>query len=355
MVSVIIACLNEEKYIVPCLDSIIANDHPKDRLEVLVVDGMSEDGTRKMVEEYMQIHPSVKLLDNTRRHTPIAFNIGIKHAAGEVIIILSAHAVYKDDYISRYAGFLSSHSVDAVGGLQVTLPRNNAIISKAVAIALSHPFGVGGAYYRTGQIEEPRLVDTVPFACYRRDVFDRAGLYNEKLIRSQDIEFNTRLRRAGGKILLIPEAVGSYYPHSDLISFCRYSFRNGLWTIYPLKYTEYMPVSWRHMVPLAFVSGLIGSAALIAFSQIFLWLFLFIFGSYSLVNAYFSAKIAIREKSLKHLFVMPVVFFALHMNYGLGALYGSLKVALSKQFWRNQWRRLRRKESDQEESASTAM
>ena len=343
MVSVIIACLNEEKYIGSCLDSLVANDYPQDRLEVLVVDGISDDGTRETVKQYMRRHPSIKLLDNPQRHTPVAFNTGIKHSTGEVIIVLSAHAVYKDDYISKYTEFLSQYDVDAVGGLQITRPRSNTVIARAVAIALSHPFGVGGSYYRTGQLKEPKLVDTVPFACYRREAFQKAGLYNEKLIRSQDIELNVRLKRAGGKILLIPEAVGYYYPHSDLMPFCRYSFRNGLWTIYPLKYTENMPVSWRHLVPLVFVSGLIGSAALAAFSRIFFWPFLLVVGSYGLANIYFSTWIAIKEKDFRHLFAMPVIFLALHVNYGLGALCGLVKAMVSKQFWQNRWRKSRRK------------
>jgi len=324
-VSIVIPCYNEERFIVSCLDSIIDNDYPKEELEVLIVDGMSNDKTRAFVERYTREYQFIKLLDNPKRITPAAFNIGIKYAKGEVIIIMGAHNVYEKDYVSKCVKHLNGYGADNVGGMMVTLPRNNNLVGKSIVLALSNRFGIGGAAFRIGS-EKPRWVDTVFGGCYKREVFDRVGLFNENLVNTQDMEFNTRLRKAGGKILFHPEIVSHYYARSELRSFCKHNLRNGFWAIYPFKFTKIMPVSWRHLVPLAFVSSLIGSGILSFFSQIFLWLFLFIFGSYALANAYFSIKIAVREKDFRYLFAMPPIFAILHVGYGLGSIYGAIRL-----------------------------
>ena len=340
LISVIIPCRNEEKFIAKCLDSVIANDYPKDRLEVLVVDGMSEDGTREIVERYAKQYPFIKLLDNPKKITPTALNIGIKHAKGEIIMRMDAHATYEKDYISKCIKYLNEYNADNVGGIWKTLPRDNTFIGKAIVIALSNPFGIGNAYYRFAT-KEPRWVDTVPFFCYRKEIFDKVGFFNENLARSQDMEFNLRLKSIGYKTLLVPEIVSYYYARSDFKSFCKHNFRNGVWAIYPFKFTTIMPVSLRHLIPLAFVSSLIGSAALSVFSQIFLWLLLFILGSYALTNAYFSVKITAKEKDFRYLFVMPLIFATLHISYGLGSLCGVLKVIVSPQFWKKRFSSLK--------------
>jgi len=340
IVSIIIPCRNEEKFIAKCLDSIINNDYPKENLEVLVIDGMSEDKTRQIVQEYEHKYPFIKLLDNPKKVTPIAFNIGIQHAEGEIIAIMCAHAIYEKDYISKCVKYLDEYKADNVGGTMITIPRENTFIGRAIVSALSHRFGVGGSVFRTGS-KEPRWVDTVFGGCYKREVFDRIGLFNENLVSTQDMEFNQRLKKAGGKILLHPEIVSNYYARSDFKSFCKHNFRNGIWAIYPLKFVDHIPVSWRHFIPLVFVSGLIGSAVLSAFFHFFLWLLLFIAGSYTLANIYFSFKITTKEKDFRYLFVMPIIFASLHIVYGLGSLWGLLRVVFSLRFWKNRFHSLR--------------
>ena len=341
-VSIIIPCRNEEKYIGQCLDSVIANDYPEDRLEVLVVDGMSEDGTRGIVERYAQRYPFIRLLDNNKKITPAALNTGIKHAKGEIIIRMDAHSIYREDYISKCVQYLNEYDADSVGGIWITKPRNNTFIAKAITLALSHIFGVGNAHYRIGYSKEPRLVDTVPYGSYRKEAFEKIGFFDEELPRSEDIDFNLRLRKAGGKILLVPEIVIYYYTRSTLKSFCKHYFENGVLTTYFLKYGK-KAFSWRHLVPFVFVSSLIGLGALSFFSQIFLWLFLFILGSYALTNAYFSIKITAKEKDFRYLFAMPLIFATLHIGYGLGSLLGLLKVLMSVKFWKNRFSSLKGK------------
>ena len=333
-VSVIIPCRNEEKFIGRCMDSIIANDYPKDRLEILIVDGMSEDGTRDILRKYIQQYSFIKLLDNLKEITPVALNIGIKNAKGEFIIRMDAHATYEKHYISKCVKYLNEYNADNVGGIWKILPRDDTFIGKTIVLVLSCPFGIGNAYYRFVP-EEPREVDTVPFGCYKKETFEKIGLFNEELIHTQDMEFNLRLKKAGGKILLVPDIIAYYYARSDFKSFCKHNFKNGIWVIYPFKFTNIMPVSLRHLIPLAFVSSLIGSGVLSFFFPIFLWLLLSIIALYILTSIYFSIKIAIQKKDIKYLFIMPVMFKSLHITYGLGSIYGMLKASVSKQFWEN--------------------
>ena len=313
-VSIIIPCRNEEKFIGKCLDSIIAQDYPKDRLEVLVVDGMSEDGTREIIEQFKTMKPrrgpigtisardklrnlgiatslpalamTLKLLNNPKKVTPCALNIGIKNAKGEIILWMSAHSRYEKDYISKCVKYLKEYDADNVGGVMITLPRDNAFIGKAIATVLSHPFGVGNSVFRTGA-KEPKWVDTVFGGCYKKEVFDKIGLFNESLVRSQDMEFNLRLKKTGGKILLAPDIVSYYYPKSNLKDFFIHNFEDGSWVTYPLKF-GIKAFSWRHLIPLFFILGLVGTGILGIFFSPLLWLFLFVLSSYLLVNLYHS-------------------------------------------------------------------
>ena len=335
-VTVIIPCRNEEKFIDKCLDSIVANGYPKNRIEVLVVDGMSKDGTREIVEGYEECYSFIRLLDNPKKIVPAALNIGIKSANGEIIIRTDAHATYEKNYVSKCVKYLNEYNADNVGGIMITQPRNNTFMGKTTALALSHRFGVGNSVFRTGT-KEPAWVDTVFGGCYRKEVFEKIGIFNEKLVRGQDMEFNLRLKKAGLRTLLVPDIVSYYYPRSDFKSFCKNNFRNGLWVILPFKYSKIMPVSWRHLVPLAFVSSLIGTITLSAFSSIFFWFFWLIFGLYFLFSVYFSISLSKKEKDLKFLFILPLKFGSLHLLYGLGSLLGVLKVIVSKEFWKNRF------------------
>jgi len=332
LVSIIIPCRNEEKFIGGCLDSIISSDYPKDRLEVFVVDGMSDDGTRGILAGYFEKYPFISLLENRRRITPCAFNIGIRHAKGEAIMIMGMHATYEKDYISKCIKYLEEYDADNVGGVMVTVPRDASLSGRAIALALSHKFGVGNSVFRTGA-KEPVFVDTVFGGCYRRNVFNRVGMFNERLKKSQDMEFNLRLRKAGGRILLAPDITCYYYARSDLKSFLLHNWVNGLWAVLPMMYSPIMPVSWRHLIPLTFVSTLTGSVLLSMFYSLFGWLSLSILVAYEFAVLFNSVKISLERRDLKFFFVMPVIFASLHFSYGLGSLWGVPRLITSKQFW----------------------
>lgn len=335
-ITIIIPCLNEENYIGKCLDSVIANDYPKDSLEVLVVDGMSEDGTREIVGTYAKRYSFIRLLNNPKKIQASALNIGTKVSKGEVVMRMDAHCIYDAAYITRCLRALNEYNADNVGGIWRIIPRTDSLVGKAIVQSLSHKFGVGDAYYRfENSKKEPSWVDTVPFFCVRRECIQRVGPFNEQVGPTEDMEFNSRLRKAGGKILLVPNVISYYCARSDFKSFCRHNFRNGIWAIYPITFVNHIPVALRHLIPLAFVAGLIGSSVLHFFFPFFLWVFLLISASYLLMDLYFSSKIAFKKKDFQYLLLMPVVFASLHISYGLGSLWGLLKLIVSKQFWKN--------------------
>lgn len=326
--SVIIPCRNEEKYIKKCLDSLLGQDYPKDEMEVLVVDGMSEDKTREIIKEYCQKYSFIKLLENPNKFTPFGLNVGIKEAKGKIIARMDAHAAYEKEYLSKCVKYLKERGVDNVGGVIKTLPGRDTIIAKAIAFCLSHPFGAGNSYFRIGS-KEPQLVDTVFGGCYKKEVFEKIGYFNEKMIRSQDLEFNLRLRESGGKILLVPDIVSYYYAQPTLLGFLRHNLLDGTWITYPLKFGV-QAFSWRHLIPLGLVVILAGSFLLGFISTFFRFLFFFFAFFYILINLYASFRVAKRQKDLGYFFIMPFVFAVRHFAYAIGSLLGLLKAFLWK-------------------------
>ncbi len=326
-VSIIIPCRNEEKFIGQCLNSILINDYPKDKMEILVIDGMSYDNTRNIIKKYCNKYSFIKLIDNLEKIVPVALNIGIKKAKGEIIIRMDAHNLYPKDYISKCIRYLLKYNADNVGGIWVTLPGANTLVAKSIALALSHPFGVGNAYFRTG-VKEPKYVDTVPFGCYKKEVFDKLGLFDEDLIRNQDIEFNLRLKKAGGKILLVPDIVSHYHARPTLKSLAKQNFGNGFWVIYSNKFAK-LPFSLRHLTPFFFVMSLMSSLLLTFFYHQFIFLFALIFGFYLVVNSFFSLKLSLKN-GLKFFPALFLIFFKLHFSYGFGSIYGLVKLVLPK-------------------------
>ena len=324
LVSVIMPCRNEEKFIGKCLDSIVAQDYPKDKLEILIGDGMSEDKTKRVIENYMGRYSFIKLFDNPKKIAPVAQNIGIKNAKGKIIIIMDVHTVYKSDYISKCIKYLKEYKVDNVGGIWKIMPSEKTLINKAIALASSSFFGAGNAYYRMGYSKGPKFVDTVFLGCYKKETFEKIGLYNENLARSYDMEFNSRLRKAGGKILLFPDIITYYYPKPTLKEFFGHNLLDGIWAIYPLKFGASLKL--RHYVPFIFVLSLIFFLISSFFFKPTIYLFLFIIGLYLLASLFFSISIAVREKNLGLFFVLPLAFACRHFGYGLGSLIGLIKL-----------------------------
>jgi len=329
LVSVIVACRNEERFISRCLESIFASDYPKDKLEVLVIDGCSTDGTRAVVEAWSVKYPCVRLFANRQMITPVAFNIGVDHARGDLIMIMSAHATYDTDAIRNCVQHSLGYNADNVGGIWKIEARDSGLIADAIVVALSHRFGVGGGLYRTTKTRDFRWVDTAAFGCYRREVFQRIGKYNEQLLRNQDLELNLRLKMAGGATLLAPDVVIHYSARTDIKTFCKHSFQDGLWVILSFAYSKVMPVSQRHLVPLALVSSLLTFGAAALAIKPAGYAFVVIAGLYACANLVSSFIAAIQQKKIGLVFVLPAIFTLLHVSYGLGSLWGCVKLILT--------------------------
>lgn len=319
LVSVIVPCRNEEKFISRCLDSIVNQDYPKARLEVLVFDGKSEDGTKDVASLYGDKYDFISVLDNDRRFTPSALNAGIGRARGEYILWMSAHNEYNKSYVSKCIEHSRKFNAEAVGGAIKAIPRNDNLMGKAICLSLSSPFGVGDSAHKIG-VRSIRWADTAFGVCYRKEVFRKAGLFNEKLVRGQDMEFSMRLKKIGIKTLLAPGLVSYYYARSNFRDFIAHNFKNGVWAVLPFKYAAVSPVALRHLVPLLFMASLIGSLILSFYSGFFAGIFLSLVISYAAFALFFSALMAYKEKDTRMIFIMPFIFAALHTSYGAGSL-----------------------------------
>ena len=324
-VSVVIPCRNEEAYIAACLDTILAADYPHDRFEILVVDGQSDDGTREVLSRYVTDHPRVHLLENPKRTTPAALNVAIRAAAGSVVIRMDAHVLYPPDYIRRLVDALEETGADNVGGVLETVPVDDTATARAIALGLSHPFGVGNSHFRTGS-RVRREVDTVPFGCYRRETFDRIGLFDEDLIRNQDDEFNFRLIGHGGRVLLVPEVSCRYFPRRSLRQVWRMYYQYGYFKpLVARKVGRVMTV--RQLVPSILVATLIASACLTPVVPVAGVLFASITGAYALLVLACSSA---ATTDVRCGMALAAVFPTLHFSYGLGFLRGIYDHLLSR-------------------------
>jgi glycosyltransferase involved in cell wall biosynthesis len=321
-VSVIVPCRNERAYIAECLESIRLNDYPADYVEVLVVDGASDDGTREIIESYIRQWPRIMCVDNPTGITPAALNTGIRSASGEIVIRMDAHCHYPGDYISKLVQWLEQSGADNVGGVCRTLPGSQSSMACAIAIALSHPLGVGNSRFRIGT-KRARWVDTVPFGCYRRNVFERIGLFDEELVRNQDDEFNQRLLASGGKILLVPDVTVDYYARDSISKVARMYYQYGYFK--PLVARKLGRIgTFRQIVPAVFLLTLAVSFSLgtwISWARlVFAGIIVVYLGSLLAVSLVSAPKSGLKVAAL-----LPEVFSVLHFAYGWGSLRGTAR------------------------------
>jgi glycosyltransferase involved in cell wall biosynthesis len=329
IVSILIPFRNEEKFIENCIDSILNNDYPQEKIEIFLIDGMSTDNSKDIIKKYVEKFSNIFLLENPKLIFPAAVNTGFKASKGELIVILGSHATYSKNYISLCVENSNKYDADNVGGILETIGLNTSIIGTAINCVLSSSFGVGNSTFRTGT-NKVTEVDTVFGGCYKRKVFENIGLFNENLRSTSDMDFNVRLKKSGGKIILDPEIKATYFTRNYFGKFMRNNFRNGYWAIYPLRFLDYLPVSLRHMMPLFFVCGVIGGIILSFLSKFFLIIFLSVIAIYMI--AAFVASFTFAKKGIFNIILMPFLFLALHLTYGTGSLLAGIKVLFYKIF-----------------------
>lgn len=329
--SVVCPIYNEERYIGKFLDSILQQDYPKDDLEILLVDGMSKDKTRDIIADYSLKNPCLRLVDNLQKTVPYAMNNGIKNAKGDIIIRLDAHAEYPSNYFSILVEKLRElEGAENVGGVCITLPCNDTTAAVAIAECLSNKFGMGNSYFRVGA-KEVMSVDTVPFGCFRKSLFEKIGLYDTDMIRNQDDELNGRIIKNGGKIYLLPDVEIKYFARDKISKVRKMFYQYGLYK--PLGNKKLgAPATIRQFFPLLFVLFLFLGLILSIVFPVLLPLYLGIIVLHWLIGSYEGLRSAEKTNRVGCCFLMPYIFLNMHVCYGLGYLKGMYNLAFHKSF-----------------------
>ena len=315
-ISVVVPCRNERAYIASCVRSILQQENVAGGFEVVIADGMSDDGTREILSELAATDPRVRIIDNFDRFTSCALNLAIRHSRGRFIARMDAHNVYASDYLRSCLETIEQSGADNVGGGWVC--RGDSWLQKAIAVAHHSAFCVGGARCRNPAHEGP--IDTVFGGFYRAEVFEKIGLFDESLVRNQDDEFNLRLIRAGGTIWQSPRIKSWYYPRSSLSALFRQYLQYGYWKAKVIQ-KHRVPASIRHLVPGAFAVCLLVLPLVALFAPAALWLWIAILVLYG-VCSLIAAVPGARREHWTYIGLLPVVFGCYHFAYGFGFLLG---------------------------------
>lgn len=331
-VTVVMPIRNEGSYIKRSLQSILAQDYPPDRLEILVADGMSTDGTRAFVTALAERHPSIQLVDNPGRIVSTGLNAVLAKAKGNIIVRVDGHCEIDPSYVRRCVEYIRDKRVAAVGGPLTTV--GDTPLSQAIAAAMSSPFGVGDSHFRIGS-DEPRLVDTVAFPAFLRSVLAQAGPFDEELVRNQDDEYSYRLREMGFSLLLAPDVRSVYYSRGNFISLWRQYYQYGYWKVRVMqKHPRQMRL--RQFVPPVFVASLLMGVLAALFLPKGGVVLAAVVIPYAGANVVASAMAARGRWRL--LPFLPITFTVLHLSYGSGFLHGLIKFSRR---WRDRGTRAR--------------
>jgi len=322
-VSVIVPCRNERTTIEGLLEALRAQTIGCDRLEVVVSDGMSTDGTREILGAYSRAHAELRLavVDNPDRNIPAALNRGIRASSGQVIVRLDAHSQPEPDYIERCLSALTQSGVANAGGVWQIRPSAGTAIARSIAIAGALRLGAGDARYRVSGNEGE--VDTVPFGAFHRRWLDRVGGFDESLLSNEDYELNLRLRRAGAKVWFDPGIRSSYYARGDLGGLWKQYARYGYWKA---RVVRRYPSSlrWRQALPPLFVlASLALAVAGIAFPLAWaalgsLWLV------YLIVLLGTGVALALRRQDAGLLPGVPLALGTMHLAWGSAFWWGMI-------------------------------
>lgn len=314
-VSIVIPCYNEKDHIIRCLDSIERQTYPKELITTFVCDGNSTDGTQQLVKSYCLKNHSFKLLINVQRTTPHALNLGIKNSTSDIIIILGAHSELHNEFVKKSVETFSiDENIMCTGGILENVYENET--SKIIGHAMSSVFGVGNAHFRTGT--RSGYVDTVAFGAYKKEIFDKVGLFNEELIRNQDDEFNYRVTSSGFKIYLNPEIKCRYYVRASYGKLFKQYYQYGYWKVY-VNMLHKTVTTVRQLIPAAFVMYLF---MLLMSSIINPFVFLLmstLFAFYLTLALIFAFG---RDPNPVSAIKIVFTFIILHIGYGLGYVKG---------------------------------
>lgn len=345
LVSIVIPCRNEATFIQTCLSSIFAQDYPSDKLEVLIIDGMSDDGTKEIINSMIMGEKDkhfkeglrgengpnltsrnpikMAIIDNPARTVPTALNIGFKYAKGEVIFRLDGHSELAPNYIRAcIEKLLENPKVGCVGGPSVA--TGSGFIGIAYSLALQSPFGVGGGTFRTARSEQ--RVDTLAFGGYPKKIFEECGPFDPDLARNQDIAFNAEVRKRGYSLLLIPNTFSRYHGPNTFCRIVQQNFWNGYWNT-SMLHKMFGVLSWRHFIPFAFFVSLV-FAFFFSLITDWGWVLFPLLGGIYLVCSIFMTVMEIFKHKRKEAIFLVFIFPAMHLSYGFGSCIGLLRFFL---------------------------
>jgi succinoglycan biosynthesis protein ExoA len=321
-VSIIVPCYNEKARIQLLLDAIYAQTYPRSQMEVVIADGLSTDGTRMVISDWSDAHPALKLqiVDNEKQIIPSALNRSIENATGEIIVRLDAHSQPYPDYVARIVSALEDGLADNVGGIWEIKPGADTWIAESIAVAASHPLGVGDALYRHAR--KAAYVDTVPFGAFRRELWERIGKFDETLLTNEDYEFNVRIINTSGRIWLNPEIRSIYFSRSTIGELIIQYWRYGFWKYRMLKrYPK--TLRWRQALPPLFVLTLLMDL-LLAWIPVFAILLILELLLYSFALIIIGLKEALRTKKASFSIGIPLSIASMHLSWGSGFLWSAV-------------------------------
>jgi succinoglycan biosynthesis protein ExoA len=316
-VSVIVPSRNEIDFIGAFVKSLLNQDLTGIELEIVIADGMSDDGTLEELTTLAQMHTEIAVIPNPEKIVSTGLNRAIRTAQGDIIIRMDCHSSYARDYIRQCVAVLEGSGAANVGGPWIA--AGESYIERAIAVAFQSPFSSGGARSHSPWYEGE--VDSVYLGCWRKSVLIEAGMFDESLVRNQDDELNLRLRRRGQRIWQSPSIKSEYHVRSSLKSLFRQYSQYGFWKVRVLQ-KHHIPASPRHLAPGAFVITLLLLATFAPFFPVlksWLWSLLAVYG---LVSIGSSVAVCRRKNSVRLLPVMPLIFMTYHFGYGYGYVRG---------------------------------
>lgn len=323
VVSIIIPCFNEEKTIGLLLDAIRGQTFDQDQLEVVIADANSTDSTRNVVADYQSSHPAMKItvVENPKRIIPSGLNEALRNARGKIITRMDAHSIPAADYVELSVKNLLDGKGANIGGVIDIRPGSETWIGRSIAIATSHPLGVGDARYRWTKDAGP--AETVAFGTFHRELFDQIGYYDESLEINEDYELNHRIRQSGKQVWIDPRIRAIYYSRGNLRSLTRQYFSYGYWKVKMLRRYP-RSLRWRQALPPLFVFGLL----MLLLGSIF-WTFarillLIVLGVYLASLAAGSIPAARRARNGLLMFGVPAAIMTMHLSWGSGFIWSFL-------------------------------
>lgn len=324
-VSIVIPCFNEEGFIGEVLQN-LKDQYPNERYEIVVVDGMSTDKTRTVINDFVAANQgvAVRVVDNPARNIPSALNLGIAAARGQMIVRMDAHSIPTSNYVRRCVEVLNDSEIAVVGMPWRIRPGADTARARAIALAVAHPFGIGDAKYRMSESTQAQVVDTVPFGAFRKTLWEELGGFNADLLTNEDYDFNYRVRVRGGKVLLDAAGFCHYFARPTFRDLARQYYRYGSWKAQMVKLHP-RSIKLRHLVAPLFVASVMTLGFLSLLTPFAFRMLVAILASYTLLSLFCAFGLARKGGELKLIPAISAAFLILHVMWGGGFLLGMLR------------------------------